>query len=241
MFYKTLHGLVALDLFPQLIPLLNHQHNEVESCENRRVLAQANQSRLTRSNRRNSGRVIYRIGKSQESLVSSRSPYPTEPDMTSRSPFTMTLREASEHVRRHADDSADDGGKERRRCYLLQLLLRPVYGAGPLPPNVHSHLPRVVNGIPLVAGVMASKDVMRWRYVEAGDANLAMFLSEPMTANEAESTRTLLRDTLAVKGDDVFGDAVVKATVVLSECLRFDYSVFINDIAHPVDQGLHFR
>jgi len=68
----------------------------------------------------------------------------------------MTLLEASEHVQRYALESSDRS-KDRRRCYLLQLLLRPVYGGGPLPPNVHRNLPRVVNGIPLVPGVATDK------------------------------------------------------------------------------------
>ena len=162
--------------------------------------------------------------------------------MTSRSPFTMTMREASDHVRNYcADDKDGSGDADGRRCYLLQLFLRRIYGGGPLPSTTHHRLTRVLNDIPLGPGVLTSTNKLRWRYVEAGVDNLAMFLSDPMTPDEAESTQTLVRDVLATNGDDVFGGEVVKAFVVLSECRRFDSAAYINDIAKPVDRGLHFR
>jgi len=86
-----------------------------------------------------------------------------------------------------------------------------------------------------------SKGPLSWRYVEAGDANLAMFLSDPLTSVEAETTRMQVQDTLATNGENVFGDESIRATVVLSVCFRFDCAAFVNDVAQPQDQGLHFR
>ena len=155
--------------------------------------------------------------------------------MTSRSPFTMTMHEASEHVRHYADD------KDGHHCYLLQLFLCRVYSGGPLPSNSHHRLTRVVNDIPLAPGVLTTTNELRWRYVEDGLDNLAMFLSDPMSVDEADCTQTLVRDVLAINGHEVFGSEVVKAFVFLSECRRFDCAAYINDIAKPADRGLQFR
>ena len=157
--------------------------------------------------------------------------------MSSYSPFTLSLCEASQLVKQCKLQSPDN-----RRCYLLQLSFRVVYGDGTLPQACYKKLPRLINGIPLGAGKLSqsqAKDI-RWRYLEGG-RDLHSFLSVPITLEEADETRRAFRDGLVRQAKVVFGDITVKTNMMLSQCLNMDSDMFINDIADSMQEGLHFH
>ena len=158
--------------------------------------------------------------------------------MSHHSPFVITPSEASALVKSYRNRQED-----KRKCYLLQVSFQTVYGGGDIPQSCYKKLPRLINGIPLGAGVLTKSQAENifWRYVEGSrSCGLLQFLSSPVSLDEAEETRRSLRDRLVKQAKAVFGDLTVKATILLSQCVHFDSDLFINDIAEVTDEGLHF-
>lgn len=156
--------------------------------------------------------------------------------MSSGSHFTVSGHDAGKLV--HSQRKSED----ERHCYLLQISFQTVYSDAEIPNSCFKKLPRLVNGIPLGAGLMARDqlDTIRWKYVEGG-RKIHTFLSTPICEEEAMETKVTLKDRLIKQSHAIFGDITVKATIILSQCLNFDNDVIINDIALPLDEGLHFR
>ena len=156
--------------------------------------------------------------------------------MTSFSPFIVSPREAADLAR-----AASARGNDNVGCFLLSVRFLPVYGAVPVPAGVYKKLPRMVNGIPLGPGRLSHiepTDIL-WKYVE-GCSDVHTFVSQPMTQEEAEQTRLALLSALVKHAKTVFGDVTVKASVTLSQCLAYDSDLIVNDIAEPMDKGMHF-
>lgn len=154
----------------------------------------------------------------------------------SNSHFTISPRDAGKLV--HSQRKSED----ERHCYLLQITFQTVYSDAEIPNSCIKKLPRLVNGIPLGAGLMARNQLgsIRWKYIEGG-RKMHTFVSKPICLEEAEETKRSLKDRLLKQSHAIFGDITVKATVILSQCLNFDDDFIINDIAIPLDEGLHFR
>ncbi|KAH3864051.1 uncharacterized protein LOC127866756 [Dreissena polymorpha] len=154
----------------------------------------------------------------------------------SASLFTITSSEASKLVRNQRKRDDD------RFCFLLQVSFQSVYSDSPIPNTCMKKIPRLLNGIPLGPGVMARDqlDSIRWRYIEGG-TKLHTFISVPMFEEEAEESKRSLRDSLMRQSQAVFGDITVKASVILSHCINYDDDIILNDIAVPLEEGLHFR
>ncbi|XP_067672395.1 uncharacterized protein [Haliotis asinina] len=157
--------------------------------------------------------------------------------MSYTSMFTVSPHEVGKMVRSRLKCEDDE-----KQCFMLQIILQPVYSDSDVPNSCFKKLPRLVNGIPLGAGLM-SKDQLgsiRWRYIEGG-RKIQTFISEPIHKDEAEETKRTLKDRLAKQSQAIFGDMTVKATIVLSQCLDYDDDFIINDIAVSLEEGLHFR
>ncbi|KAH3864054.1 uncharacterized protein LOC127866755 [Dreissena polymorpha] len=154
----------------------------------------------------------------------------------SASLFTISSSEASILVRNQRKRDDD------RFCFLLQVSFQSVYSDSPIPNTCMKKIPRLLNGIPLGPGVMARDqlDSIRWRYIEGG-TKLHTFISVPMFEEEAEESKRSLRDSLMRQSQAVFGDITVKASVILSHCINYDDDIILNDIAVPLEEGLHFR
>ena len=152
--------------------------------------------------------------------------------MSSKSAFVISPQEASQLV--SSQDTEDN-----RRCYLLQVIFSPVYGATISPPS-YKKLPRLINGIPLGPGKLTQSqaDATVWRYIE-GCGDVHMFLSQPITQEEANGTRVTFSNLLVRQAKAIFGDVTVKTTLLLSQCLAFDSGIFLNDVASAVDDGLY--
>ena len=150
--------------------------------------------------------------------------------------FTISSTEAAKTVRNQRK-SEDD-----KYCFLIQVSLQSVYSDTPIPNACLKKLPRLLNGIPLGPGVMARDqlDNIRWRYIEGG-TKLHSFISVPMYEEEAEESKRSFRDNLIKQSQAVFGDITVKACVILSHCVSYEDDIIINDIAVPLEEGLHFR
>lgn len=150
--------------------------------------------------------------------------------------FTISPRDAGRLVQSHRKS------EDERHCFLLQISFQTVYSDADIPNSVIKKLPRLVNGIPLGAGLMARDQIgsIRWRYIEGG-RKMHTFVSKPICQEEAEETKRALKDRLVKQAHAIFGDITVKATVILSQCLNFDDDFIINDIAIPLEEGLHFR
>ena len=150
--------------------------------------------------------------------------------------FTISASEAAKLVRnqRKQDDE--------KYCFLLQVSFQSVYSDSPIPNTCLKKLPRLLNGIPLGPGLMGRDQLnsIRWRYVEGG-TKLHTFISVPMYEEDAEESKRTLKDSLMKQSHVVFGDITVKASVILSHCINFDDDIIINDIAVPLEEGLHFR
>lgn len=132
--------------------------------------------------------------------------------------------------------------EDSRHCYLLHLNLRPLFSDDVIPGSCLRRLLRLVNGIPLGAGLL-SRDQLRgiqWRLVEGGNTALT-FISCPLLVEEAEESKNGLKDRLSKQAHAVFGDMTVKAGVVLSRCLEYSEDIVLNDIAVVNGEGLHFR
>ena len=123
-------------------------------------------------------------------------------------------------------------------CYLMHVTIRPVYSDAQVPQSCYKKLPRLINGIPLGAGKLtkSQSENIQWRFIEGTTS----FLSVPISKDEAEESRKRLRDNLVQYGRQVFGDLTVKVNIVLTECIKYDEEIFINDIAYSSDEGLRF-
>lgn len=156
--------------------------------------------------------------------------------MSAFSPFSLTPQEASQLAK-----ESTRGDTDNRKCFFLTLRLETVYGSSPIPHGVYKKLPRIINGIPLGAGKLNhinASDIL-WKYVQGG-SEMHMFISRPTTLEAAEETKVLLRNRLVRQSKEIFGDITVKASITLSLCLAYDSEIFINDIAEPMCEGLHF-
>lgn len=123
-------------------------------------------------------------------------------------------------------------------CYLMHVTIKTVYSDSQVPQSCYKRIPRLINGIPLVAGKLTQSQSqnIKWKFIEGTTS----FLSVPIRRDEAEESRKQLRDTLIQHGRQVFGDLTVKLNLVLTECIKYDEEIFINDIAYSSDEGLHF-
>lgn len=150
--------------------------------------------------------------------------------------FTVNPTDAGRMV--HGQRKSED----ERHCYLIQVTFQTVYSDAEIPNSVIKKLPRLINGIPLGAGLMARDQLgsIRWRYIEGG-RKMHTFISRPICQEEAEESKRSFKDRLVKQSPAIFGDITVKATVILSQCLNFDDEFIVNDIAIPLDEGLHFR
>ncbi|XP_067952136.1 uncharacterized protein [Watersipora subatra] len=163
-----------------------------------------------------------------------------------KSIFTISSREAHLAVsnwnvanKQMIVDNNNDGEKKRENaCFLMHVTLKPVYSDGQIPQSCYKKIPRLINGIPLGAGKLtkSQSDNIQWRFIEGTTS----FLSVPIRRDEAEESRKRLRDNLIQYGRQVFGDMTVKMNIVLTECIKYDEDIFINDIAYSSDEGLHF-
>ena len=131
---------------------------------------------------------------------------------------------------------------DNRKTFLIQVAFHPVYGCSLLPQSVYKKLPRLINGIPLGAGKLSQAQTtnIRWRYLE-GCRDSQIFVSCPLTVEQATEDRLLFRDNLIKQAKAVFGDVTVKMDVILSECLHFESDVYVNDIADVMEEGLQFH
>lgn len=161
--------------------------------------------------------------------------------------FTVTVREANTAVtqcniarKQNLIDSNNNIGDDGPpvACFLMYIMVKPVYSDGQIPQSCFKKIPRLINGIPLGAGKLTASQSqnIQWRFVEGTNS----FLSRPITREEAEESRKSLRDNLMQNGRQVFGDITVKLNIVLTECIKYDEEIFINDIAYSSDEGLHF-
>lgn len=163
--------------------------------------------------------------------------------MSTTSHFTVSPLNASRQVSKQCYTNDD------RCCYLMQITLCTVYtgnASDTLPHACYKRLLRLVNGIPLGAGVMKSDQTekIRWRYVEGlsgSGRGTQTFISEPMYRDEAEDAKRGFKDRLIKQSRSVFGDITVKASVILSQCIHYDKEFYINDVADIVNDGFHFR
>ena len=112
-----------------------------------------------------------------------------------------------------------------------------------MPSGAHKKLPRLVNAIPLGAGRLSQAQAsdIQWRLVEGPSTDLCTFLSVPLGWQEAQESRVALKERLVKQAKQVFGDVTVKSNVILSQCLHFDADFYVNDIAEPHEEGLHFH
>ena len=164
--------------------------------------------------------------------------------MASHSPFTISPQQASHLVRLSCHGDGSDVMDDNRQCYLLQLSFQPVYGGGPLPQSCFKKIPRLINGIPLGAGRLSHNQAQGivWRYIEGSQPrDLHTFISAPVSKGEADEARRSLREGLVRHAKAVFGDITVKTTMILCQCVHFDSELFINDLAEPLEEGLHFK
>lgn len=175
---------------------------------------------------------------------------PTPSRSPTRSMFTITSREASVAVTNcntqrkerlldtNNNNNEGEGSGETFACYLMHVTVKPVYSDSQIPQSCYKKIPRLINGIPLGAGKLTKSQSqnIQWRFVEGTSS----FLSIPMYRDEAEECRRRLRDNLIQHGRQVFGDMTVKLNIVLTQCVRYDEEIFINDIAYSSDEGLHF-
>jgi len=160
-----------------------------------------------------------------------------------RSIFTITQKEASANVAQWNIDrkqliNNNNEGEADLACYMMYVTVRPVYADAQIPHTCFKKLPRLINGIPLGAGKLtkAESQNIHWKFIE-GTTN---FLSIPITREEANTGRKNLRDNLMRYGKEVFGEVTVKLNIILTECIKYDEELFINDIAYSSDEGLHF-
>lgn len=132
----------------------------------------------------------------------------------------------------------EDCAHPSQACYLMHVTVKPVYSDGQIPMSCYKKIPRLINGIPLGAGKLTKSQSqnVQWRFIEGTTS----FLSVPVYRDEAEESRKRLRDNLLQHGRQVFGDLTVKLNIVLTECIKYDEDIFINDIAYSSDEGLHF-
>ncbi|XP_052824564.1 uncharacterized protein LOC106883755 isoform X1 [Octopus bimaculoides] len=184
------------------------------------------------------------VFKMKSNLIEDRNLLNSEPlMMATKSRFTVSPVSASQQVSRQSY-SEDD-----RQCYLMQITLHPVYTGNPnepLPHICYKRLPRLINGIPLGAGVIKNNEMdhIRWRYIEGlsgGGHGTQTFISEPMYRDEAEDAKRSFKDRLLKQSRSVFGDVTVKVSVILSQCVHYDEEFYINDVADTISDGLHFR
>ncbi|KAK6174907.1 hypothetical protein SNE40_013468 [Patella caerulea] len=156
--------------------------------------------------------------------------------MSTISEFTISAQEANVMVKTQA--KLDDG----RKCFLLQISFKNVYSETEVPNSCYRILPRLLNGVPLGAGLMSRTqlDVIRWKFVESSKHSHT-FLSLPIERDEAEETKRGVRDRLIQQSQRIFGDLTVKVSLVLSECVQYDDDIIINDIAVSSEDGYHFR
>lgn len=191
------------------------------------------------------------FGRELESLNISVVNRPSQPVDTSRDWITSPQSPSRQMSNSHFTISPRDAGRlvqshrkteDEQHCFLLQISFQTVYSDADIPNSVIKKLPRLVNGIPLGAGLMARDQLgsIRWRYIEGG-RKMHTFVSKPICQEDAEETKRALKDRLVKQSHAIFGDITVKATVILSQCLNFDDDFIINDIAIPLDEGLHFR
>lgn len=166
-----------------------------------------------------------------------------------KSAFTITSREAhaimsSWHVtcKQALLDGNNNNGQDSDllplACYLMHVAVKSVYSDSQVPQSCYKKIPRLINGIPLGAGKLtkAQSENIQWRFIEGTTS----FLSIPVRREDAEESRKRLRDNLIQYGRQVFGDLTVKLNIVLTECIKYDEEIFINDIAYSSDEGLHF-
>lgn len=153
----------------------------------------------------------------------------------SSSHFTISPRDAGKLV--YSQKKRED----ERNCFLLQISFYPVYSDAEIPNSCFKKLPRIVNGIPLGAGMLVNEQIgnIRWKYVEGGK-KMHTFISKPICEEEAEESKRAIKDSFARHSQILFGDITVKATIILSRCINFDDDFIINDIATTLNEGLHF-
>jgi hypothetical protein len=79
--------------------------------------------------------------------------------------------------------------EDERNCFLLQISFYPVYSDAEIPNSCFKKLPRIVNGIPLGAGMLVNEQIgnIRWKYVEGGK-KMHTFISKPICEEEAEES-----------------------------------------------------
>lgn len=177
-----------------------------------------------------------------QSAMSHFAPTPSARSPT-RSIFTISSREAHQHVSNWNKEckqavNNNNEGEQDLACYLMHVTVKPVYSDGQIPQSCYKKIPRLVNGIPLGAGKLTKSQSqnIQWRFVEGTTS----YLSVPIPRDDAEESRKRLRDNLIQYGRQVFGDLTVKLNIVLTECVKYDEEIFINDIAYSSDEGLHF-
>lgn len=174
---------------------------------------------------------------------------PTPSRSPTRSMFTITAREASaavsncntqrkEKISSNNNNNDDNCSDASYACYLMHVTVKPVYSDSQIPQSCYKKIPRLINGIPLGAGKLTKSQSqnIQWRFVEGTNS----FLSVPIFREDADECRRRLRDNLIQHGRQVFGDMTVKLNIVLTECVKYDEELFINDIAYSSDEGLHF-
>ena len=166
--------------------------------------------------------------------------------MSSYSPFTIKPAAVSAMIREN-NEKITERDVKRKHCYVMQLTFRTVYGSGQLPQSYVMKLPRLINGVPLGAGrlTQSQEEGILWKYVEQGGSavggDMHTFVSVPITEDEAERTRQALTRRLVKHAKALFGGITVKTNMAVSECLHYDSDIYINDIASPMDEGLHFH
>jgi hypothetical protein len=60
---------------------------------------------------------------------------------------------------------------------------------------------------------------IRWKYVEGGK-KMHTFISKPICEEEAEESKRAIKDSFARHSQALFGDITVKATIILSRCIK---------------------
>ncbi|ESP01098.1 hypothetical protein LOTGIDRAFT_238371 [Lottia gigantea] len=156
--------------------------------------------------------------------------------MAGVSEFTISPKEAMILVKKQSKE--DDG----KKCYMMQITFTNVYSDSEVPNSCFRILPRLLNGVPLGAGLMSRDQLqtVRWKFIE-GTKHSHTFISQPLLKDEAQETKRGLRDRLIQQSQRIFGDLTVKANIVLSECINYDGDMILNDIAVPNEDGFHFR
>lgn len=164
------------------------------------------------------------------------SPPAMSPGPQPASLFSVTHQEAASMVKECQKED------KSRHCYLLQIMLMPLYSHDSIPGSALRKLPRLVNRIPLGAGFLSSDQIkgINWRMLEGSNAG-PTFISYPLLEEEAEDYKACLRDRLMKQAGAVFGDLTVKASITLSRCVDYSFDFILNDIAVTNGEGLHFR